>query len=45
MGTDDASLVELSGHKIRLVAGDPQNFKITWPDDIAKAEKIINRLK
>ncbi|HAC16207.1 MAG TPA: 2-C-methyl-D-erythritol 4-phosphate cytidylyltransferase [Bacteroidetes bacterium] len=44
-GTDDASLVELSGHKIRLIPGDPNNFKITWPDDIEKAEKFINRFK
>lgn len=42
LGTDDASLVELLGHKIRLIAGDINNFKITWPDDIQKAEKIIN---
>lgn len=45
IGTDDASLVELSGHKIRLIPGDPDNFKITWPEDIEKAEKIINRFK
>ncbi len=33
-GTDDASLVEQMGGKIKVIAGDPNNQKITTPEDI-----------
>ncbi len=33
-GTDDASLVEQTGGKIKVIAGDPENRKITTPEDI-----------
>ena len=36
--TDDASLVEASGHKIRLVDGNRENIKITTPMDLQYAE-------
>ena len=39
--TDDASVYEYSGHKIHIVDGDARNIKITHPDDIEIAEKIL----
>ena len=38
--TDDASVVEASGHPIILVAGNQENIKITSPVDIQFAEFI-----
>ena len=40
--TDDASVVERTGIKINLLAGDPENFKITFPADLRIAELILN---
>jgi 2-C-methyl-D-erythritol 4-phosphate cytidylyltransferase len=40
--TDDASVVERSGVKINLLAGDQENFKITFPADLQMAEMILN---
>jgi 2-C-methyl-D-erythritol 4-phosphate cytidylyltransferase/2-C-methyl-D-erythritol 4-phosphate cytidylyltransferase/2-C-methyl-D-erythritol 2,4-cyclodiphosphate synthase len=39
-GTDDASLVERLGERVRVVAGDDRNFKITTPEDFAMAERL-----
>jgi 2-C-methyl-D-erythritol 4-phosphate cytidylyltransferase len=36
--TDDAALLELAGHSVRVIPGDPQNFKITTLMDLATAE-------
>lgn len=41
--TDDAALVEQSGHKVRIVADSPRNFKITTLDDLALAELWARR--
>lgn len=41
--TDDASVVERSGEIINLINGSYQNFKITFPEDIAIAEAILNK--
>ncbi len=41
--TDDAALVELGGHKVRIVADSPRNFKITTVDDLALAELWARR--
>lgn len=41
--TDDASLVEASGHRIRLYPGDYQNLKITSPDDLIYADILWRR--
>lgn len=38
MGTDEASLVERSGHEVAVVMGSPRNIKITTPDDMKLAE-------
>ena len=29
------------GHRPRLVSGDPENFKLTWPGDFALAERLL----
>ena len=39
--TDDASVVEASGHKITLIEGERENIKITTPADMTIAEAII----
>jgi 2-C-methyl-D-erythritol 4-phosphate cytidylyltransferase/2-C-methyl-D-erythritol 2,4-cyclodiphosphate synthase len=38
--TDEAMLVEASGHAVRLVEGDATNIKITTPEDVVIAEAI-----
>lgn len=39
--TDEASAVEALGHAPKLVPGDAENFKITWPGDFALAERLL----
>jgi 2-C-methyl-D-erythritol 4-phosphate cytidylyltransferase len=41
--TDDASVVEQTGIPIHLVEGSYRNIKITFPEDIAIAEKLMER--
>ena len=44
--TDESSALELMGLKPLLVPGSAQNFKVTYPEDFALAEAILNaRLK
>jgi 2-C-methyl-D-erythritol 4-phosphate cytidylyltransferase len=38
IGTDEASLVERSGHEVAVVMGSPRNIKITNPADMELAE-------
>jgi 2-C-methyl-D-erythritol 4-phosphate cytidylyltransferase len=38
LGTDEASLVERSGHEVAVVMGAPRNIKITTPADLELAE-------
>ena len=38
--TDDASLVEQSGYRVKLYPGSYQNIKVTTPDDLALAEVL-----
>jgi 2-C-methyl-D-erythritol 4-phosphate cytidylyltransferase/2-C-methyl-D-erythritol 2,4-cyclodiphosphate synthase len=40
-GTDEAALAEQAGHRVRLVEGDPRNLKITAPEDLAMAERLL----
>jgi 2-C-methyl-D-erythritol 4-phosphate cytidylyltransferase len=42
-GTDDAQLVEALGIPVTVVAGDVDNFKVTYPGDMALAEQILGR--
>jgi 2-C-methyl-D-erythritol 4-phosphate cytidylyltransferase len=39
--TDDAGLLEWAGFRVRVVAGEPVNFKITSADDLARAERFV----
>ena len=41
--TDDASLVEKSGYKVKLYMGSYDNIKVTSPEDLAIAEFIAKR--
>jgi 2-C-methyl-D-erythritol 4-phosphate cytidylyltransferase len=41
--TDDASMVEHTGHKVKLYMGSYNNIKITTPEDLALAELIAGR--
>src|SRR6266850_4848562 len=38
VGTDEASLIERSGHPVAVVMGSPRNLKITTPADMELAE-------
>jgi 2-C-methyl-D-erythritol 4-phosphate cytidylyltransferase len=38
VGTDEASLIERSGHPVAVVMGSPRNLKITTPGDLELAE-------
>ena len=40
-GTDEAALVERTGHPVAVVAGDPRNIKITSPADVKIAEAFL----
>lgn len=39
--TDEASAMELAGHRPLLVPGSARNFKITYPEDFALAEAVL----
>ena len=39
--TDDASVVERSGHSISLFEGSYENIKITTPDDLIVAGALL----
>jgi 2-C-methyl-D-erythritol 4-phosphate cytidylyltransferase len=39
--TDEASAIEAMGHAPRLVRGDYENLKVTWPEDFALAERLL----
>jgi 2-C-methyl-D-erythritol 4-phosphate cytidylyltransferase len=39
--TDDAMLVEAIGGRVRIVESTPRNFKITWPEDLERAEALL----
>jgi 2-C-methyl-D-erythritol 4-phosphate cytidylyltransferase/2-C-methyl-D-erythritol 2,4-cyclodiphosphate synthase len=40
-GTDDASLAERMGMKVRMIAGSYENIKITTPEDLVIAEALM----
>jgi 2-C-methyl-D-erythritol 4-phosphate cytidylyltransferase len=42
-GTDEASLVERSGHEVAVVMGSPRNIKITTPGDMQLAEFYLKQ--
>ena len=41
--TDDAALVERCGDHVVVVEGDPLAFKVTTPDDLDRAERLLTR--
>lgn len=41
LGTDDASLVERIGGRVKVVGGSYRNIKVTTPEDIAIAENFL----
>ena len=43
MVTDDASLVEASGHPVAVSEGSYENIKVTTPEDLLLAEKILEK--
>ena len=43
--TDDASVMEAAGHRIRLVEGHRKNSKITVPEDLLLAEYWLKQSK
>ena len=43
LGTDEASLVERSGHEVAVVMGSPRNIKITTPADMELAEFFLRQ--
>jgi 2-C-methyl-D-erythritol 4-phosphate cytidylyltransferase len=43
LGTDEASLVERSGHDVAVVMGSPRNIKITAPADMELAEFYLRK--
>jgi len=42
-GTDDATLVEKAGTRVRVIMGSYENIKITTPEDLILAEEILKR--
>lgn len=42
IGTDDASLIERMGKKVKIIEGDYRNIKLTTPDDLLFAEAILS---
>jgi 2-C-methyl-D-erythritol 4-phosphate cytidylyltransferase len=43
LGTDEASLVERSGHAVAVVMGSPRNIKLTAPADMELAEFYLRK--
>jgi 2-C-methyl-D-erythritol 4-phosphate cytidylyltransferase len=43
--TDDASVAEYAGYKINLIAGERENIKITYPEDLEIASIFIKKNK
>ncbi|MBA4803177.1 MAG: bifunctional 2-C-methyl-D-erythritol 4-phosphate cytidylyltransferase/2-C-methyl-D-erythritol 2,4-cyclodiphosphate synthase [Brevundimonas sp.] len=41
--TDEATVVQRAGGRVRLVDGDPRLLKLTFPEDFAMAEALIPR--
>ncbi len=39
--TDEAQAVERTGRSPRLIAGDPRNIKVTYPEDLDLAEALL----
>ncbi|MFH0836015.1 MAG: 2-C-methyl-D-erythritol 4-phosphate cytidylyltransferase [Candidatus Micrarchaeota archaeon] len=42
-GTDDVQLAERIGTRVKIVEGSYENFKITTPEDVLLAEKVLEK--
>jgi 2-C-methyl-D-erythritol 4-phosphate cytidylyltransferase/2-C-methyl-D-erythritol 2,4-cyclodiphosphate synthase len=42
-GTDESALAELAGARVRLVDGDPLNFKVTTESDLTLLRGLVDR--
>lgn len=42
--TDDAAALEWAGYRVSAVPGEAQNFKVTTPEDLARAELVASEL-
>jgi 2-C-methyl-D-erythritol 4-phosphate cytidylyltransferase/2-C-methyl-D-erythritol 2,4-cyclodiphosphate synthase len=40
--TDDAQMVRRAGHEVAVVAGDQMLEKVTYPEDFARAERMLS---
>jgi len=43
IGSDTASVVEWAGGEVAVIEGEPDNIKITTPDDLERAQRIARR--
>lgn len=43
VATDEATVVQRAGGRVRIVDGDPRLMKLTYPEDFAMAEALIPR--
>lgn len=43
IGTDTASVIEWAGGDVSVIEGEPDNIKITTPEDLGRAERIVSR--
>ena len=43
--TDDAAALERAGGRVVTVEGERDNFKITFPEDFARAEALLSHKK
>lgn len=41
VGTDTASYLEHAGYRVQTFAGDPENLKVTYPEDVARAAAVL----
>ena len=39
--TDDAAILEQAGHAVALVAGDEDNIKLTYKEDLVRLERVL----
>lgn len=42
--TDDAAALEWAGYRVSAVPGEARNFKVTTPEDLARAELVASEL-
>lgn len=40
--TDEAGRLAAAGFRVRVVPGEPDNVKVTWPADVAVAESLLS---